>query len=162
MVANEAAQGPAQSSEGKSTSQDAIREESVPEGGTMANSAVDFAKQSEKLSHQQPEEGKADDVAIEAQFVTPHDPVIVYVILESFIVPLGNVSCAAHETLPEPEIILTQRSIEHRRGIDYPGCHWLKPISSTSSRMRSTTMAPLSLYGLMRSKQRRPRRRLRP
>lgn len=77
MVANEAAQGPGQSSEGKSTSQDAIREESAPEGGSMANSAVDFAKQSEKLSHQQPEEGKADDVAIEAQFVTPHDPVIV-------------------------------------------------------------------------------------
>ena len=34
-----------------------------------------------------------------------------YVVLESFVVPLRNVSCAAHETLPESEIILTQWSI---------------------------------------------------
>ena len=35
----------------------------------------------------------------------------VYVVLESFVVPLGNVSRAAHETLPESEIILTRWSI---------------------------------------------------
>ena len=34
-----------------------------------------------------------------------------YVFLVSFVVPLGNVSRAAHETLPESESILTQRSI---------------------------------------------------
>ena len=34
-----------------------------------------------------------------------------YVVLESFIIPLGNVSRAAHEILPELAIMLTQSSI---------------------------------------------------
>lgn len=38
-----------------------------------------------------------------------------YVVLESFVVPLGNVLRAAHETLPESEIMLTQWSIGSAR-----------------------------------------------
>jgi pimeloyl-ACP methyl ester carboxylesterase len=38
---------------------------------------VEFAKQAEKLSHRKPEDGEAAEVAVEAQFVTKYDPVIV-------------------------------------------------------------------------------------
>lgn len=44
---------------------------------TLGRTAVEFAKQAEKLSHQKPEEGEAAEVAVHAQFVTKHDPVIV-------------------------------------------------------------------------------------
>lgn len=45
---------------------------------SLAQTAVEFAQQSEKLAHQTSEEGAAHaDVAAEAMFVTPHDPVIV-------------------------------------------------------------------------------------
>lgn len=43
----------------------------------LGRSAVEFAKQAEKLSHQKPEKGETAEVAVEAQFATPHDPVIV-------------------------------------------------------------------------------------
>ncbi|KAJ4314727.1 hypothetical protein N0V84_008720 [Fusarium piperis] len=45
-------------------------------GKKLAETAVQFSQQAEKLSHQQPT-GQDHSVAIEAQFVTPHDPVIV-------------------------------------------------------------------------------------
>lgn len=47
---------------------------------TLAQTAVEFVKQSEKLSLQKPEDGPPDqprDMAVEARFVTPQDPVIV-------------------------------------------------------------------------------------
>ncbi|KAJ9149635.1 Sterol esterase [Coniochaeta hoffmannii] len=43
----------------------------------LGRTAVEFAKQAEKLSHQKPEEGERAEVAVEAHFVTEHDPVIV-------------------------------------------------------------------------------------
>ncbi|KAB5580720.1 sterol esterase [Coniochaeta sp. 2T2.1] len=43
----------------------------------LGRTAVEFAKQAEKLSHEKPEEGEAPEVAVEAQFVTKYDPVIV-------------------------------------------------------------------------------------
>ncbi|KAM4055218.1 alpha/beta-hydrolase lipase [Hirsutella rhossiliensis] len=43
---------------------------------TIARNAVDFAKQAEKLSHKEPAESPSS-VAVQAQFVTPHDPVII-------------------------------------------------------------------------------------
>lgn len=43
----------------------------------LGRTAVEYAKQAEKLSHQKPEEGGAAEVAVEARFVTKHDPVIV-------------------------------------------------------------------------------------
>lgn len=44
----------------------------------MASTAVEFAKQAEKLSHQRSaDEDVAEDVAVEAKFITPYDPVIV-------------------------------------------------------------------------------------
>lgn len=47
-----------------------------PDAASTITHAVDFARQSEKLSHLSPEQGSSD-VAAEAKFVTPHDPVIV-------------------------------------------------------------------------------------
>lgn len=45
---------------------------------SRADAAVNFTKQAEKLSHVRRESaGDATDVAVEARFVTPHDPVIV-------------------------------------------------------------------------------------
>lgn len=47
---------------------------------TLAQTAVEFVKQSEKLSLQKPENeppGQPRDMAVEARFVTPQDPVIV-------------------------------------------------------------------------------------
>lgn len=46
-------------------------------GAALGQTAVEFAQQAEKLSHRKPEEGEAAEVAVEAQFVTDHDPVIV-------------------------------------------------------------------------------------
>lgn len=43
----------------------------------LGRSAVEFAKQAEKLSHRKPEEEDSAEVAVEAVFVTDHDPVIV-------------------------------------------------------------------------------------
>ncbi|KAK4673152.1 hypothetical protein QC763_109320 [Podospora pseudopauciseta] len=43
----------------------------------LAKTAVEFAEQSEKLSLLPPEQGNHDAIAVEAQFVTPHDTVIV-------------------------------------------------------------------------------------
>lgn len=43
---------------------------------SSAHSAVEFAKQAQKLSHKNPEENDSEDVAAEALFVTPRDPVI--------------------------------------------------------------------------------------
>ncbi|KAK0670356.1 Alpha/Beta hydrolase protein [Cercophora samala] len=43
----------------------------------LAKTAIEFAEQSEKLSLLPPEEGNHDAIAVEAQFVTPHDTVIV-------------------------------------------------------------------------------------
>jgi pimeloyl-ACP methyl ester carboxylesterase len=43
----------------------------------LGRTAVEFARQAEKLSHKKPEENEAAEVAIEARFITPHDPVIV-------------------------------------------------------------------------------------
>ncbi|WKT48759.1 AB-hydrolase lipase domain [Fusarium oxysporum f. sp. vasinfectum] len=45
-------------------------------GKKLAETAVQFTQQAEKLSHQHPT-GEDPGVAIEAQFVTPHDPVII-------------------------------------------------------------------------------------
>ncbi|KAF5563572.1 triacylglycerol lipase [Fusarium phyllophilum] len=45
-------------------------------GKKLAETAVQFTQQAEKLSHQHPT-GQDPGVAIEAQFVTPHDPVII-------------------------------------------------------------------------------------
>lgn len=47
-----------------------------PDTAPTITHAVEFARQSEKLSHQSPDQGRAD-IAAEAKFVTPHDPVIV-------------------------------------------------------------------------------------
>lgn len=43
----------------------------------IAQSAVEFTQQAEKLSHQHPNTTHRASVAVEAQFVTPHDPVII-------------------------------------------------------------------------------------
>ncbi|GAB1310329.1 hypothetical protein MFIFM68171_00539 [Madurella fahalii] len=43
----------------------------------LGRSAVEFAKQAEKLSHHHLADGEGNDVAVEARFVTPHDPVVV-------------------------------------------------------------------------------------
>ncbi|TEA18644.1 Sterol esterase 2 [Colletotrichum sidae] len=45
-------------------------------GSDMADTAVEFAHQAEKLSHQK-HENNNDEVAVEARFVTPQDPIIV-------------------------------------------------------------------------------------
>ncbi|KAK4185517.1 sterol esterase 2 [Podospora australis] len=45
--------------------------------GSLEKTAMEFAKQSEKLSHLYPENGSHEDIAVEAHFVTPYDPVIV-------------------------------------------------------------------------------------
>ncbi|KAL2288301.1 hypothetical protein FJTKL_04354 [Diaporthe vaccinii] len=47
-----------------------------PSSTPLVHSAVDFAKQSQKLSHKNPEEDNSDNVAAQAVFVTPRDPVI--------------------------------------------------------------------------------------
>lgn len=47
-----------------------------PDAASTINHAVEFARQSQKLSHQ-PSESSSSDVAAEAKFITPHDPVIV-------------------------------------------------------------------------------------
>lgn len=47
-----------------------------PQGASAIAHAVQFAKQAEKLSHKHSEQGDSE-VAAEAKFVTPHDPVIV-------------------------------------------------------------------------------------
>ncbi|KAH8878662.1 alpha/beta-hydrolase [Thozetella sp. PMI_491] len=46
---------------------------------SLVQPAVEFAQQSEKLSHQKPQEGEKapGDIALEARFITPQDPVIV-------------------------------------------------------------------------------------
>lgn len=44
---------------------------------SLGRSTVEFAKQAEKLSHHHPADGEGSDVAVEAQFVTPRDPVVV-------------------------------------------------------------------------------------
>ena len=63
----------AQQSQGSST---AIQEHHPRVlGRKLAETAVQFSQQAEKLSHQNPTDNSG--VAIEAQFVTPHDPVIV-------------------------------------------------------------------------------------
>ncbi|ORY66284.1 sterol esterase [Pseudomassariella vexata] len=47
-------------------------------GSQKSQKAVEFAQQAEKLSHQTSQEtNTSGSVAVEAQFVTPHDPVIV-------------------------------------------------------------------------------------
>jgi pimeloyl-ACP methyl ester carboxylesterase len=43
----------------------------------LAQSAVEFTQQAEKLSYQKPSGESSDSVAIEARFVTPQDPVII-------------------------------------------------------------------------------------
>lgn len=43
----------------------------------LAENAAQFSQQTEKLSHHQPSTSSTSSVAIQAQFVTPHDPVIV-------------------------------------------------------------------------------------
>ncbi|KAJ4297087.1 hypothetical protein N0V88_004004 [Collariella sp. IMI 366227] len=43
----------------------------------VSTAAAEFADQSEKLSHQHPETGNDDGIAVEARFVTPQDPVLV-------------------------------------------------------------------------------------
>ncbi|KAF5000307.1 hypothetical protein FGRMN_1851 [Fusarium graminum] len=45
-------------------------------GKRIAEKAIQFSQQAEKLSHQHPT-GQDSRVAVEAQFVTPHDPVII-------------------------------------------------------------------------------------
>ncbi|KAM0346587.1 hypothetical protein ACHAPU_005299 [Fusarium lateritium] len=45
-------------------------------GKKIAEKAIQFSQQAEKLSHQHPT-GEDSRVAVEAQFVTPHDPVII-------------------------------------------------------------------------------------
>ncbi|TPX16898.1 uncharacterized protein E0L32_003460 [Thyridium curvatum] len=56
-------------------------DDSIPNRSSTASSlgrsAVEFAEQSQKLSYQPPGEGNTSDIALEARFVTPHDPVIV-------------------------------------------------------------------------------------
>lgn len=47
-----------------------------PSSTPLAHSAVEFAKQSQKLSHKNPEEDDSENVAAQALFVTPRDPVI--------------------------------------------------------------------------------------
>lgn len=47
-----------------------------PSSTAVVHSAVEFAKQSQKLSHKNPEEDNSDNVAAQAVFVTPRDPVI--------------------------------------------------------------------------------------
>lgn len=47
-----------------------------PSSTPLAHSAVEFAKQSQKLSHKNPEEDNSENVAAQALFVTPRDPVI--------------------------------------------------------------------------------------
>ncbi|KAI0137008.1 Alpha/Beta hydrolase protein [Xylariales sp. AK1849] len=49
-----------------------------PNGAAHAQAAIDFTQQAKKLSHQTTtSNGSPETVAIEARFVTPHDPVIV-------------------------------------------------------------------------------------
>jgi pimeloyl-ACP methyl ester carboxylesterase len=45
--------------------------------GSWDRAAAEFADQAEKLSHHHPSETDGDGIAVEARFVTPHDPVIV-------------------------------------------------------------------------------------
>lgn len=47
-----------------------------PSSTPLAHSAVEFARQSQKLSHKNPEEDNSENVAAQALFVTPRDPVI--------------------------------------------------------------------------------------
>ncbi|KAK2611030.1 hypothetical protein N8I77_004413 [Diaporthe amygdali] len=54
------------------TGNDASGSNSTP----LVHSAVEFAKQAQKLSHKHPEEDDSKDVAAEALFVTPRDPVV--------------------------------------------------------------------------------------
>lgn len=54
------------------------RSGSEPSAASSAHVAVDFAQQSEKLSHQATHDCEnPDDIAVEARFVTPQDPVII-------------------------------------------------------------------------------------
>ncbi|OLN82031.1 Sterol esterase 2 [Colletotrichum chlorophyti] len=43
----------------------------------VAQTAIEFAQQAEKLSLQKHDESSDSDVAVEARFVTPHDPIVV-------------------------------------------------------------------------------------
>lgn len=54
-----------------------IKHKSQLSANQLAQSAVEFAKQAEKLAHHQDANGSASSVAIEAQFVTPQDPIII-------------------------------------------------------------------------------------
>ncbi|KAK0731468.1 Alpha/Beta hydrolase protein [Lasiosphaeris hirsuta] len=45
--------------------------------GLVGKSAVEFAQQAEKLSHHHTQDGTTDPIAVEAHFVTPHDPVVI-------------------------------------------------------------------------------------
>ncbi|KAL0939292.1 ab-hydrolase associated [Colletotrichum truncatum] len=47
-----------------------------PRNNAVAHTAVEFAQQAEKLSHQRHETNDSE-VAVEARFVTPHDPIVV-------------------------------------------------------------------------------------
>ncbi|POS75376.1 hypothetical protein DHEL01_v206228 [Diaporthe helianthi] len=47
-----------------------------PSSTPLVHSAVEFAKQSQKLSHKNPEDDNSQNVAAQALFVTPRDPVI--------------------------------------------------------------------------------------
>jgi pimeloyl-ACP methyl ester carboxylesterase len=49
----------------------------IDANGSLDTPVAEFAKQAEKLSHHHPRDGEHDGVAVEAQFVTRHDPVIV-------------------------------------------------------------------------------------
>ena len=54
------------------------RSGSEPSAASAAHVAIEFAQQSEKLSHETTQDCEHPDaVAVEARFVTPQDPVIV-------------------------------------------------------------------------------------
>jgi hypothetical protein len=52
-------------------------ETTLDANGAWDRAAAEFAGQAEKLSHQHPAESKGKGIAVEARFVTPHDPVLV-------------------------------------------------------------------------------------
>ncbi|KAM0819604.1 hypothetical protein AB5N19_05420 [Seiridium cardinale] len=52
--------------------------EARPSGAAHAQAAIEFTQQAEKLSHRTTQNNEhPESIAIEAQFITPHDPVIV-------------------------------------------------------------------------------------
>ena len=62
---------------GESTSSRNPLDRPSTKGGSLASTAVRFAKQAEKLSPEKPRDGRPSNVAVEARFVTPQDPIIV-------------------------------------------------------------------------------------